>query len=179
MCSIISRRAQSTDLILTLPQGLKTASTSTTAKHFRHDFPLLLFFIYHRSYLFSSPSTLEQSSTPFNNIMKTDKHECSSTDAMVDSPPKRKSVRFSRYSHSRVFRSIYEEDIRMKSYTKSDYKHFDRVRSHDIIKCSKMLAFKIGTGQEITSEDLCYCTGLETMLSPDLPRRFKKVRQLT
>jgi hypothetical protein len=102
------------------------------------------------------------------------KHGGTSTNAMVDSSSKRKSVRFSRYSHSRVFRSPYE-DISMKSYTKRDYKRFDCVRSRDIVKCSRMLAIKIGSGHEITTEDLIYCTGLETMLSPDLPRRSKKV----
>ncbi|KAL7502903.1 hypothetical protein ACHAXN_000776 [Cyclotella atomus] len=103
------------------------------------------------------------------------KHGGTSTNAMVDSSSKRKSVRFSRYSHSRVFRSPYE-DISMKSYTKRDYKRFDCVRSRDIVKCSRMLAIKIGSGHEITTEDLIYCTGLETMLSPDLPRRSKKVK---
>ena len=94
--------------------------------------------------------------------------------ALIVDFPSKKTVRFSRMSHMRTFKPIKNES-EIKSYTKNDYKHFNLDRSRDIVQCSKMIALKMSSGEKLTEDDVCLCTGLETMLSPDLPRRARKI----
>ena len=85
-----------------------------------------------------------------------------------------KSVRFSPMSHMRTFK-VTEEESRSKSYNKSDYKIFREVRNYEIAKCSSMVALKIAAGGSLTTDDLTLCRGIEPFLSPDIPKRVKKM----
>ena len=85
-----------------------------------------------------------------------------------------KSVRFSPMSHMRTFK-VTEEESRSKSYNKSDYKIFREVRNYEIAKCSSMVALKIAAGGSLTTDDLTLCRGIEPFLSPDIPKRVKKI----
>ena len=86
----------------------------------------------------------------------------------------KKSVTFSPMSHLRTFK-VSEEEKRSKSYSKSDYKIFQEVRNYEIAKCSSMIALKIAAGGTLTADDMTLCRGIEPFLSPDIPKRIKKI----
>ena len=74
----------------------------------------------------------------------------------------------------RTFKLIKNES-EIKSYTTNDYKRFNLDRNRDIVQCSKMIAHKMNSGEKLVEDDACMCTGLEPLLSPDLPRRARKI----
>jgi hypothetical protein len=68
-----------------------------------------------------------------------------------------------------------EHERGSKSYTEADYRRFSNLRNHDITKYSYLIAHKVQSGERLTKEDLCLCIGLEAFLSPDVPKRIKKI----
>jgi hypothetical protein len=101
---------------------------------------------------------------------------------IVNAPPQKrirtakKSVQISPLSHRRTYQ-LGEHKRGSKSHTKADYRRFVELRNHDVIKYSILIARKVRSGEPLTKEDLCLCTGLEAFLSPDVPRRIQKVNQ--
>ena len=85
-----------------------------------------------------------------------------------------KSVQFSKTSQLRVFRRPTSSENKMMSYCKKDYVQFSLIRNKDIMICSEILANK-GAGK-LSSKDMCYFTGLETFLSPNVPKRMRKIK---
>jgi hypothetical protein len=86
----------------------------------------------------------------------------------------KKSVRINPMSHMRTFRQA-EHESQTKAYSKSDYRRFNDLRAHDITKYSKLVAHKMRYGERFTEDEICMCTGLETILSPNVPMRLKKI----
>jgi hypothetical protein len=85
-----------------------------------------------------------------------------------------KSVRFSSTGTLREFARSTESENKMKWYCKEDYARFCQDRNEDIVECSMILMNK-GV-KALSTEDLCYFTGLETFLSPNVPKRIQKIR---
>ena len=101
----------------------------------------------------------------------------SNLNLIVDFPAasnSKKSVRINPMSHMRTFRQA-EHESETKAYSKSDYKRFNELRSHDIFKYSDLVAQRMSSGERLTKDEVCACTGLETILSPNVPRRLKKI----
>jgi hypothetical protein len=88
----------------------------------------------------------------------------------------KKSVQIALFSHQRTYRPA-EHERSSKSYTKADYRRFGDLRNYDIVKYSHLVANKVRSGERLTKEDLCLCTGLEAFLSPDVPKRIKKINK--
>jgi hypothetical protein len=88
----------------------------------------------------------------------------------------KKSVQIALLSHQRTYRPA-EHESSSKSYTKADYRRFSDLRNHDIVKYSHLVADKVRSGERLTKTDLCLCTGLEAFLSPDVPKRIKKINK--
>jgi hypothetical protein len=74
----------------------------------------------------------------------------------------------------RTFKAIGTEDA-TKSYNQDDYEHFLIERHRDII-CSELVARTGSSGERLSKEEVCLCTGLETYLAPNVARRVRKLR---
>lgn len=72
---------------------------------------------------------------------------------------------------------ISERERQTKSYSKSDYKFFSDVRNYEIAKCSSLVALKFAKGERLTKDDMALCRGLESFISPDIPRRIRKLKK--
>ena len=88
----------------------------------------------------------------------------------------KKSVSFSKFGKCKVFqKAAFEKG--MKSYRKSDYEGFKIIRDYDVIRCSGIVAIKLAMGENLTIEEKCLCTGLEHVLSPDVPKRVDAIEE--
>jgi hypothetical protein len=89
--------------------------------------------------------------------------------------PSYKTVRFSTMSQMHVFGRPTDRDNQAKSYKESDYEYFRHLRSHDVVRCSRMFLEKKSKGESLTIVDACLFNGLELLLSPDIVTRFSQV----
>ncbi|KAL3798688.1 hypothetical protein HJC23_004439 [Cyclotella cryptica] len=89
-----------------------------------------------------------------------------------------KSVSFSPTSQMAVFKCPTHSENEMKWYNKDDYEYFRSVRRTDIINCSNMMTKKVGSGEPFTVDDISSCTGLEFLLSRDVPRLIQEIKMM-
>ena len=94
-----------------------------------------------------------------------------------DQPEAVRSVRFSNTCEVVVIERPSQRDNRNKSYNQDDYEHFKRVRAYDVVFCSNLYMYKKSVGEELTLEDVCNFTGLESYMSPDVPGRARAILQ--
>jgi hypothetical protein len=85
-----------------------------------------------------------------------------------------KTVRFAPTSHARTFKAIGTEDA-TKSYTQDDYERFLIDRHRDIFTCSELVARTWNSGEPLSTEEICLCTGIEAYLAPNVARRVRKL----
>lgn len=85
-----------------------------------------------------------------------------------------KTVRFAPTSHARTFKAIGTEDA-TKSYTQDDYERFLIDRHRDIFTCSELVARTWNSGEPLSMEEICLCTGIEAFLAPNVARRVQKL----
>jgi hypothetical protein len=89
--------------------------------------------------------------------------------------PLDKTVRFAPTSHVLTFKAIGTEDA-TKSYNPDDYERFLIEHHCDIVTCSELVARKWSSGERLSIDDICLCTGLEAYLAPNMARRVQILR---
>jgi hypothetical protein len=89
--------------------------------------------------------------------------------------PHDKTVRFAPTSHMLTFKAIGTENT-TKSYNQDDYERFLFERHRDIVTCSELVARTWSSGELLSTEEICLCTGLEAYLAPNVARRVRKLR---
>lgn len=90
-------------------------------------------------------------------------------------PAVEKAVHFSPTSEVKMFEKSSRRENKEKWYTGEEYRLFKCQRNRDLIHCSNVMMFKSDVGEGFTTEDMAKFTGLEFVLSRDLPNRMREI----
>jgi hypothetical protein len=85
------------------------------------------------------------------------------------------SVRFSATSQMVVFPRSSSRENKIKWYSKQDYQHFSHQRYRDTVYCSNLMMYKKNMRESFTADDVDKFTGLEFLMSSNVPKRMRQI----
>lgn len=93
----------------------------------------------------------------------------------TNQPISARSVRFSTTSQMVVFPRSSSRENKIKWHCEQDYKYFKLQRYQDSVYCSNLMMYKKNRGESFTADDADKFTGLEFLMSSDIPKRARQI----
>jgi hypothetical protein len=90
-------------------------------------------------------------------------------------PISTRSVRFSATSQMVLFARSSSRENKIKWYCEQDYQHFRRQRYQDTVYCSNLMMYKKNMRESFTADDVDKFTGLEFLMSSNVPKRMRQI----
>jgi hypothetical protein len=90
-------------------------------------------------------------------------------------PISTRSVRFSATSQMVLFARSSSRENKIKWYCEQDYQHFRRRRYQDTMYCSNLMMYKKNMRESFTADDVDKFTGLEFLMSSNVPKRMRQI----